>query len=56
MQACEMQACEVHAHKTPAHQIHARGMHAREVQINHKRPYVGGRLDVHSGDDGDVRF
>src|ERR1700728_4640991 len=28
---------------TPAHQIYACGMHTREVQINHKRPYTGGR-------------
>jgi hypothetical protein len=28
---------------TPVHQMYACGMHAREVQINHKRPYAGGR-------------
>jgi hypothetical protein len=28
---------------TPAHQMYACGMHALEVQINHKRPYTGGR-------------
>ena len=34
----------MHANETPAHQMHARGMHAREIQINHTRPYTGGRF------------
>src|ERR1700728_1784092 len=28
---------------TPAHRMYACGMHAVEVQIDHKRPYTGGR-------------